>query len=63
VARAAYETALDWAKTYTAGGPKLIIHYQNVGYILGDVAARIEACRYFCWMTAQYIDKHDYHAS
>jgi nitroalkane oxidase len=62
VARAAYETALDWAKTYTAGGPKPIIHYQNVGYILGDVAARIEACRYFCWKTAHYLDKHDYHA-
>jgi alkylation response protein AidB-like acyl-CoA dehydrogenase len=27
VARAAYETALDWAKSYTAGGPKPIIHY------------------------------------
>ena len=61
VARAAYEAALDWAKTYTAGGPKPIIHYQNVGYVLGDVAARIEACRYFCWKTAHYLDQHDYH--
>ena len=62
VARAAYETALDWAKPFPAGGPKPIIHYQNVGYILGDVAARIEACRYFCWKTAHYLDHHDYHA-
>jgi nitroalkane oxidase len=61
VARAAYEAALDWAKTYTAGGPRPIIHYQNVGYVLGDVAARIEACRYFCWKTAHYLDQHDYH--
>jgi alkylation response protein AidB-like acyl-CoA dehydrogenase len=61
VARAAYETALKWAKTYTSGGPQPIINYQNVGYILGDVAARIEACRYFCWKTAHYIDQHDYH--
>ncbi|MQA13039.1 MAG: acyl-CoA dehydrogenase [Pseudonocardiaceae bacterium] len=61
VARAAYEAALDWAKTYTAGGPHPIIHYQNVGYVLGDVAARIEACRYFCWKAAHYIDQHDYH--
>lgn len=61
VARAAYEAALEWAKTYTAGGPKPIIHYQNVGYVLGDVAARIEACRYFCWKTAHYLDKHEYH--
>ena len=42
VARAAYEAALDWAKTYTAGGPKPIIHYQYPGYVLGDVAAKIE---------------------
>lgn len=61
VARAAYEAALDWAKTYTAGGPTPIISYQNVGYVLGDVAARIEACRYFCWKTAHYMDKHEYH--
>lgn len=61
VARSAYEAALEWAKAYTAGGPKPIIHYQNVGYVLGDVAARIEACRYFCWKTAHYMDKHEYH--
>jgi acyl-CoA dehydrogenase len=61
VARSAYEAALEWAKTYTAGGAKPIIHYQNVGYVLGDVAARIEACRYFCWKTAHYLDKHEYH--
>jgi acyl-CoA dehydrogenase len=61
VARSAYEAALEWAKTYTAGGPRPIIHYQNVGYVLGDVAARIEACRYFCWKTAHYLDKHEYH--
>ena len=61
VARAAYEDALEWAKTYTAGGPKLIIHYQYPGYVLGDVAAKIEAARYFCWKTAHYLDQHDYH--
>jgi acyl-CoA dehydrogenase len=61
VARAAYEAALTWAKTYTAGGPRPIIHHQYPGYVLGDVAARIEACRYFCWKTAHYLDQHDYH--
>jgi alkylation response protein AidB-like acyl-CoA dehydrogenase len=61
VARAAYEAALEWAKTYTAGGPRPIIHHQYPGYVLGDVAARIEACRYFCWKTAHYLDQHDYH--
>jgi nitroalkane oxidase len=62
VARAAYEAALEWSKTYTSAGPQPIIHYQNVGYILGDVAARIESCRYFCWRTAHYLDRHDNHA-
>jgi len=61
VARAAYELALKWCKTYTAGGPQPIINYQNAGYILGDVAARIEACRYFSWKAAHYLDQHDYH--
>ena len=60
-ARAAYEDALEWAKTYTAGGPKPIIHYQYPGYVLGDVAAKIEAARYFCWKTGHYLDQHDYH--
>ena len=34
VARAAYEDALQWAKKYTAGGPKPIINYQYPGYVL-----------------------------
>jgi len=38
-----------------------MIYFQNVGYVLGDVAARIEACRYFCWKAAHYIDQHEYH--
>jgi nitroalkane oxidase len=25
------------------------------------VAAGIEACRYFCWKTGHYLDRHDYH--
>ena len=61
VARAAYEDALQWAKTFTAGGPKPIINYQYPGYVLGDVAAKIEAARYFCWKCAHYLDQHDYH--
>lgn len=61
VARSAYEAALEFAKKYTSGGPRPIIHHQNVGYVLGDVASRIEMCRYFCWKTAHYIDQHDYH--
>lgn len=61
VARTAYETALAWCKENSAGGPGPMMRYQNVGYVLGDVGARIEACRYFCWKAAHYIDSHDYH--
>ena len=41
--------------------PPPIIHYQYPGYVLGDVAAKIEMARYFCWKTAHYLDQHDYH--
>lgn len=62
MARAAYEMALDWAKNNTAGGFAPIIGFQNVGYVLGDVAAKIEMARTFSWRAADYLDKHDQHA-
>lgn len=62
MARAAYEMALDWAKNNTAGGLQPIIGFQNVGYVLGDVASKIEMARYFSWRAADYLDKHDQHA-
>lgn len=58
-ARAAYEYTLDWCKTYTAGGLDPIIYHQNVGYMLTDIAMRIEACRYLCWKAAHYADLYD----
>ena len=59
VARSAYEYVLKWAKTYTAGGNLPIIHHQAVGYLLADVAMKIEACRAFSWKAAHYLDQHD----
>ncbi len=59
VARTAYEYALDWAKTHTAGGDKPIINHQAVGYLLTDIAMQIEACRAFSWKAAHYLDKFD----
>jgi alkylation response protein AidB-like acyl-CoA dehydrogenase len=59
VARGAYEFALKWAKTYTGGGVTPIINHQAVGYLLAEIAARIEACRYMCWKAAHYLDTHD----
>jgi nitroalkane oxidase len=59
VARAAYEYVLRWAKTNTGGGAQPIIHHQAVGYLLAEVAMRIEACRAFAWKAAHYLDLHD----
>ena len=59
VARAAYEYILAWAKTYTAGGDKPIMHHQAVGYLLAEVAMKIEASRAFAWKAAHYLDLHD----
>jgi len=59
VARAAYEYTLTWAKTYTAGGDKPIIYHQVVGYMLVDIATRIEACRYLAWKAAHYLDMYN----
>jgi alkylation response protein AidB-like acyl-CoA dehydrogenase len=50
---------LKWAKTYTAGVDKPVIHQQVVGYMLADIATKIEACRYLCWKAAHYLDMYD----
>jgi len=59
VARSAYEYVLKWAKTYTAGGNLPIMHHQAVGYLLAEVAMKIEACRAFSWKAAHYLDQYD----
>jgi nitroalkane oxidase len=59
VARSAYEYVLAWAKTYTAGGNLPILHHQAVGYLLAEVAMKIEACRAFSWKAAHYLDQCD----
>lgn len=59
VGRAAYEYALNWSKTYTGGADKPIIQHQAVGYMLADIAMKIEACRYLCWKAAHYLDMYD----
>jgi alkylation response protein AidB-like acyl-CoA dehydrogenase len=59
VARSAYEYVLRWAKTHTGGGSVPIIQHQAVGYLLAEVAMKIEACRAFSWKAAHYLDLHD----
>jgi alkylation response protein AidB-like acyl-CoA dehydrogenase len=56
VARSAYEYALAWAKKYTGGGDKPIIHHQAVAYTLAEVAMKVEAGRAFAWKAAHYHD-------
>jgi alkylation response protein AidB-like acyl-CoA dehydrogenase len=62
VARAAYEAALSFAKNNSSGSLGPIIGFQNVGYVLGDAAAKIEMARAFSLRAADYLDKHDQHA-
>ena len=59
LARGAYEFTLKWAKTYTGGGSRPIIHHQAVGNLLTEIAAKIEAGRYLCWKSAHYMDRFD----
>jgi alkylation response protein AidB-like acyl-CoA dehydrogenase len=59
VARSAYEYVLKWAKTYTGGGNLPILHHQAVGYLLAEVAMKIEACRAFSCKAAHYLDMYD----
>jgi nitroalkane oxidase len=59
VARSAYEFALQWAKTRSAGGGVPMIHHQAVGYMLAEIAMKIEACRAFSWKAAHYLDQFD----
>ena len=52
VARSADEYVLSWVKsTYAVGGVPIIQH-QAVGYLLADIAMKIEAGRAFSWKAA-----------
>jgi nitroalkane oxidase len=47
--RAAFEYALDFARTAKRLGTVPVIEHQNVGFMLADIKMRIEACRYLTW--------------
>ena len=47
--RAAFEYALDFARTEKRLGTSPVIEHQNVGFMLADIKMRIEACRYLTW--------------
>lgn len=62
VMRAAFEEVLEWSRNFTAGSATPIIHYQNAGYMLGNMKMRLEAIRYLSWKAAHLLDIHDYEA-
>lgn len=62
VARAAYEVALRFSRRYSGRWGTPASQFENVGDVLGEIAAKIESARYFAWRAADYLDKHDHHA-
>jgi alkylation response protein AidB-like acyl-CoA dehydrogenase len=57
VMRAAFEAALAFATAERRGGPTPIIEHRNVGTILVDIKARLEAARYLTWKACDYFDR------
>jgi alkylation response protein AidB-like acyl-CoA dehydrogenase len=59
VMRAAFECALEFARTDKRSGVVPVIEHQNVGYMLADMKMRIEAARYLTWKACHYLDATD----
>jgi alkylation response protein AidB-like acyl-CoA dehydrogenase len=55
--RRAFDVALSFARTERRGGTVPVIEHQNVGTILADMKARLEAVRYLTWKACDYFDK------
>jgi len=56
--RAAFEYALDFARSEKRLGTVPVIEHQNTGFMLADIKMRIEACRYLTWKAC-----HDFERS
>jgi butyryl-CoA dehydrogenase len=54
--RAAFETALTFARTERRGGAVPIVDHQAVGYALADAKTAIEAVRSLSWRAAYAVD-------
>ena len=54
--RAAFEFALDFARTERRGGIHPIIEHQAVGYALADAKTTIESARYLSWRACHAVD-------
>ncbi len=55
--RAAFEYALDFARTEKRLGVVPVIEHQSVGFALADIKMRIEACRYLTWKACHNFDR------
>ena len=58
LARAAYETALEYSETRKQSGKKLISH-QAIGLKLVEMYSEINAARAYVWQAARMIDNRD----
>lgn len=56
VMRAAFDIALEFAKSDKRSGTVPVIEHQNVGYMLADMKMRIEAARYLTWKACHLLD-------
>lgn len=56
VMRAAFDVALQFAKTDKRSGTVPVIEHQNVGYMLADIKMKIEAARYLTWKSCHQFD-------
>lgn len=52
IMRAAFETALQFSKTRTAGGSMILLKRQSVADLLVDIKIRVESSRYLTWKAA-----------
>ncbi len=56
VMRAAFEHALEFARTEKRLGTVPVLEYQNVGFMLTDIKMNIEAARYLTWKACHDLD-------
>ncbi|HWN32154.1 MAG TPA: acyl-CoA dehydrogenase family protein, partial [Pseudonocardia sp.] len=54
--RAAFEFALEFARTQRRAGAVPILEHQAVGYALADAKGAMEAVRYLCWKACHALD-------
>jgi nitroalkane oxidase len=56
IMRAAFDSALEYARTSTTGGDITVLEHQSPADILIDIKCRIEACRALTWRAAASLD-------